>query len=339
MAEHLTIRGGIDSSAVYKEEVIYATNPGSWTTGAKHFGLTQSVTPTLSRNLARLRGLSGALPTTNAMSTSRDAQKIVAGKSDLSVSIEYQPQDFSFLKYVLGSVSGTTTLSYPQATALTEVDKRKYIKIPSFSIAQRYDFGGVGTDDKDTALIFTGLKVDSWEITAAIGEPVKCNVNAIGSNVIVDDNTVSTNYPYVALSAEDVYHFVDSEIEIGATPMPNLIEGFTLSINNSAQGLGDIRSYVNEAVVVMGRDWQLKIDATSENVTWIRQLLGANTGVATQGVIETITLRLDKGSGKTCVFTLKNLKQADALPGTTYGDIMKESITLEAEYGYCVETI
>ena len=336
MADHYTIRGGIDSTAVYKEEVVYATNPGTWTANAAHFGLTQSVTPTLSRNLARLRGLSGLLPADNETATSRDAFQIVAGKSELTVNVVYQPQEFSFLKYVVGSVSGATTFEYPQATAVSEADKRKYVKIPSFTVAERFDFEGTG-DAANTVLLFTGLKVNSWEMRGAIGEPVECTANLMGSNVAIDQTGIATNYPYTALSAEDVFHFIDSDIKVGATSYPNLIDGFSLTVSNTTQGLGDMRSYVNEAVIAMGRDWTITVDANFENITQLKNMLGGESGLEKPTKIDSMSIVLDKGDNKNLTVILYNLRTSEPIAPTTYGEVMKESITLEAEFGKFIE--
>ena len=338
MVEHYTIRGGIDSTAMYKEETEYAVVPTNFTSDVEHFGITQSITPTLSRSLVKIRGLTGELPDAFNKATSRDAQQILSGKSDLTISGEYQPQDFSFLKFVIGTMSdeGTEGIYYPQKVATTYADKKKYIKLPSMSVMQRFNFNGSGPDD--AVLVFTGLKVDSWEITGAIGEPVSCNISLTGSNVKVDKTDIDTNYPLQPLKADDVYHFIDSDVKVGATSIPNLLDGFTLSVNNNLQGLGDLRSYVNEAVVAMGRDWQITINQNLESMINIEQLIGGDgTKVGKQGVIDSITILLDKGDGKNLKCVLVNLKQSEGLPGTTYGDITKDNITLEAEYGYFIE--
>ena len=338
MAEHYTIRGGIDSTAMYKEETEYAVIPTNFTSDVEHFGLTQSLTPTLSRNLVKLRGLMGELPDSFDKATGRDAQRILAGKSDLTMSGEYQPQDFKFLKYVIGSTSTETDgIYYPQKSAATYADKKKYIKLPSITALQRFNFNG-DTGQDDVVLLFTGLKVDSWEMNGAIGEPVSCNISLTGSNVKLDKGDIDSVYPLQPLKTDDVFHFVDSDVKKNGVSIPNLIDGFTLTVSNSLQGLGDIRSYVNEAVVAMGRDWTINVNQNLENSTNIAQLIGGDgSSIGKQGKIDEMTIVLDKGDGKNLKCVLKNLKQAEGLPGTTYGDVTKESITLEAEYGYFIE--
>jgi hypothetical protein len=156
--------------------------------------------------------LQGTLPALNTTKTARDAFNIVAGKSELTVDVEYQPQEFSFLKYVLGSTStAATTVYYPQQSATLEADKKKYLTVPSIAIMERFDFEGAG-DSANTALKFLGLKVNTWSMAASIGEPVKCTANLMGSDILFDQTTVSTNYPFTALSSNDIFHFVESEV-------------------------------------------------------------------------------------------------------------------------------
>lgn len=339
MTTHYTIRGGIDSTAVFKEEATYAADPGTWTANTLHFGITQRVTPSLSRSLVKTRGLPGSLPALHTTKTARDAQSILAGKSDLTIDVDYQPQNFKFLKYVLGSSSTvTTTTTYPQAEASTEADKRKYLTVPSFTVMQRFDFDGSG-DAADTVLKFLGMKVNSWTLTASLGDPISCSTNLMGSDVLHDQTNVDTSYPYTALEAGDVYHFVESEIDIGGTPLVNLIEGITIEVGNNAQGLGDIRKYTNQAVVVMGRDFSLKIDMNFENITYLKSLISAaGTGVEAPAKIDTMTFKLTKGS-QVATFTFKDLKMSDGLPGMSYGEISKENLQLQAELMYVTEVI
>lgn len=339
MADHQTIRGGVDSSAVYKIEATYGSDPGTWTANAAHFGLSQSVTPSISRNLVKLRGLSGVLPTAYTTSTSRDAKKIVGGKAELSVNVEYQPQEFSFLKFVMGSTSthAGDGIYYPQKAAATYADELLYTKVPSFSMVERFNFNSTG-DAADTALTFTGLKVNTWELSASIGEPCKVTSALVGSDILYSQASVDTNYPFVALSSEDVYHFINSEVKFGATAYPNLLNGFTLTINNNATGLGDLRKYTNQAVVTMARDFTLKVNGTFENITFLKNFLGASAvGLAAPTLISAVTLILDKGEDKNLYVYLVNLKQADGVPGVTYGEVAKEELTLEAEYCYFIE--
>lgn len=340
MTQHYTIRGGIDSTAVYKGEDIEGEGPDNWTSGATHFGLTQSITPTASRNLQRLRGLKGQLAESNDEATARDTQKTVAGKTDLSVSVEYQPQDFEFLEYVMGSVSETNgTRYYPQESANDYSDKRKYDKLPSFSIAEKFQFDG-DNDSENSVLEFLGLKVNTFEVSAAIGEPISISLDSMGTDFRIHQNeTIETDFPDVPLKSEDVYHFVDSEVEIGANPIENILEGFTLSIDNMTEGLGDIRLYGNARVISLGRNIGVTIETNFENMTWVKNMMGASDGekLKKPSLIDTINIKLDRGTGENLTCVLKDLRMDDPLPSTSYGEVTKQSLNLIAKYAYFIE--
>lgn len=334
------VRGGVDTFAVYKEEVAFNTDPGTWTSGAAHFGMVQSAKFNLSRNLIKLRGLSGALPATNDTATARDAQQIKSGKFDVSFDVEFQPQNFTFLKYVFGSVStATSTYSYPQATASTEADKKLYNTVPSISVATRFDFNGSG-DNIDKVWIGTGLKNNSFNINAAKDEPVSCSLNFLGADFNGDETSIETNYPYVALSSDEVYTFAHSDVEYADTSIPNIIEAFDLTIEQTAEGLTGLGAYTNKAVVVKDRNFTVKLDLTAEGKQFMDDFMGSATAIGTPVLISSLALVLDKGSNKNLTLTLKNLKIADnSMPNMSRGEVVKESITLEAEYGYAVENV
>jgi hypothetical protein len=338
MAEHYTIRGGIDQSAQYKVEETYGTIPTTFATGSDTFGLVQSINKSVSRNLVKVRGLSGVLPALNTEKTSRDAQFILGGKTDLTVDVEFHPQTFSFLEYVWGSKSGTGPWNYPQATASTDTDKRKYLVLPSISIAEKFDFGGSG-DAATHVLVYTGCKVNTFTMTAAIGEPIRCSLNFVGSDVNVVTADIATKYPTKALATTDPYHFIGSDVLIGATPYTNILDGFEFTLENNCEGIGDVRQYTNAYVTNKDRNFSLKIDGKLENITNIKQMLGVASTGAIGAPIATLAIKLKFSNGvKLLEINLTNLKIADAMPGISYGEVVSESVNLEAEYAYAVET-
>lgn len=338
--KHYIIRGGIDSSSLFKKEDEYGEEPINWTEDANHFGLSQSVTPSASRDLTRRRGLAGVLPSDNLTPTSRDTHKLLAGKTELSMDVEYEVQHFDFLEHVWGSKSTDGAITYyPQHEAIATEDKKKYLTAPSLSIAQRYDFGGVEGDTVDAALIFTGLKVNTWEISASIGEPCTVSTNLMGSDILYKQDGVGgvdihDEYPGVALSARDIYHFVDSDIVVGEESIDNAIDGFTFNVENNAEGIGDIREYVNVAVVLMGRNFNLTIDMNLENLTYIKKLIGSSDGISKPILIDTITLKLKKDDFEEVRIIMKDLGVNEGLPGQSYGEVSKNNLNLIPKYAY-----
>lgn len=332
---HFPIRSGVDSFAIYKEEATYNTNPGTWNTNAKHFGIVKSISPSISRNLVKIRGFTGALPTTNQVSTARDALKILGGRFETSMSVEFEPQEFSFLKYFFGSVSTvTSTHNYPQATAASDADKKKYLKVPSLSIATRYDFGG-SSDKADMAWIFTGMIVDTLNIKAALGNPVSCNISMVGAAVL-EEATVA-NVPYTALSADEPYHFVDCSVtSYGGSALPYIFDGFEFDGSNAAEILGSIGQYKGVHGRVGERNFNCKFDLTFEGKKFFTDVVGGATVLAPI-LISEVKLLLKKSDTKNLTINLKNLKIPSLDPSKTYGEIMKGNITLEAEIAWAVE--
>ena len=332
---HFPVRGGVDSFAIYKEEGTYNTDPGTWGTNGKHFGIVQSIQPSISRNLNKLRGITGILPATNDVATSRDALKILAGRFECGFNVDFQPQEFSFLKLAFGSVSTSGDVkNYPQATAASDADKKKYLRLPSISLATRYDFGGA-SDKADMAWIFTGMVNNTTNIKAALGEPVACNMAFVGANV--KEETTVTDIPYTALSSDDVYHFVDCSVtSYGGAALPYLFDGFEFDIENTSTILGDLGKYEGAHANFGERNVSCKFDLTFEGKKFFTDVVGGAI-VSTPITLSKVELLLKKSTSKNLTIHLKNLKIPELNPTITYGEIMKGNITLEAEIAWAVE--
>jgi len=330
------IRGGIDSFSLYKEETTFGTDPGTWTSGAYHFGIETSIKSTPKRNLTKVRGASGTLPTSNNAATSRDAQQIFAGKYEVGLAIEFQPQTFNFMEYVFGSKSGSDPYYYPQESASTEADKKKYVQAKSFSLMERKDFGGSG-DASDKVWIHSGCIINTMTLRAAMGEAVSVSLDAMAATTTADTTSVSTNYPYTALSSADVYNFSHASVSYGGSPITNIIEAFDLTIGNNAELLYGLGSYTAKTGVWKARDVTLTIDMTDEGTQFMDDLMGAADSISAPVKISSVVLTLTKSASIDMTITLVNLKISDRDAGLDYGEVVKEKLTLEAEYVYCVE--
>ena len=84
----------------YKQQLQYGreTNYGSAGAINREIGLVQSITPTETNNLIKIRTLGG----------NRDFRTIVPGKYEASGSFEYYLQEARFLKYAIGEDSAST---------------------------------------------------------------------------------------------------------------------------------------------------------------------------------------------------------------------------------------
>lgn len=332
------VRGGVDSFALYKEEVTHGTDPGTWTANALHFGIESSIKPNAKRNLKKLRGMSGTLPTSNDEVTSRDAIHFIPGKFEVSASIEFSPQDFRFMALVMGSESGTDPYYYPQLSASTEAEKKKYLASKSFSLMTRYDFDGTG-DTQDKVWIYTGNTVNSCSIKAALGEEVTVSLDVIGGGMKGDVTTVETNYPYTALSSAIPYDFTHASVDYAGSALANIIEGFDMTLANGAKLLYGLGSETSKAAVWEARDVTVTLDLTAESTEFMDDFMGGATTLAAPTIITSVTLNLVKSGTTDTTITLKNLRIPDADNGLVYGEVVKEKVTLEAEYCYVVENV
>jgi len=331
-----TTRGGIDSFTLYKEEAEFAVDPGTWTANAYHFGIETSIKPTTRRNLVKVRGNTGVLPSSNTEKTSRDAQQMFAGKYEVGLSIEFEPQTFDFMEYVFGSKSGSDPYYYPQESAVTEADKKKYIKAKSFSLMERKDYGGTGVA-ANKAWIYSGCIINSMTMKAAMGEAITISLDAIGALTTGDSTDVETKYPYTALSSADVYNFSHADVLYDGSSIPNIIEGFDLSISNNGEILYGIGSFIGKTGVWKARDVSVSLDLTDEGTQFMDDLMGSATAIGEPVKIPTVVLKLDKGAGVDMTITLTNLKISERDAGLDFGEVTKEKLSFEAEHAYCVE--
>lgn len=332
---HFPVRSGIDTFAIYKEEATYGVNPGTWGTNAKHFGIVQSISPSIGRNIQKIRGITGVLPTDNQTPTSRDALQMVAGKLDVSFDVSFQPQDFSWLKYFFGTVSEAgNKKTYPQATAVTEADKKKYLNVPSISLATRYDFGG-SDDHVNSAWVFSGMVNNSLTIKAALGEPVSADLSFTGAdlNKVTDVTTV----PYTALSSADVYHFVEcTAITYGGVALDYIIDGVTFKGTNAIDILGTLGQYTGAHPKVGERNFSVDFDLTIEGIKFFTDVLGGTT-VNNPTLISEVSILFKKSNTKNLKINLKDLKLGNLDPSLSYGEIMKGNITLDAKVAWAIE--
>lgn len=329
------VRGGVDSFGVFKEEETYNTNPGSWDTDAHHFGITQTITPTINRNLIKIRGQIGLLPASNNEGTARDAKKILGGSFESSFNVDFQPQDFSFLKYFFGSVSEDVDVKYyPQESATTDEEKKKYLKVPSITLATRIDLDGeTGTDHENFAMIYTGSICNTASINAALGEPVSCTMAFVCASAEQID---AEDIPYTAISSDDVYHFTEASVEYGGSELDYVMDGFEFNGENSAAIIGTIGQYDGVHGYVGERNVSVNIDLTYGGKKLFTDILGG-TEVGKPIKIDEIVLTLKKTDTKNLKIHLKNLKLPSLDPSVNYGEIMKGTVTLEAEYAYAIE--
>ena len=334
MATNYQVRAGVDSYLLFGEETTFGTEAG---TIQSSFGLVQNFSPTPKRNLVKVRGMMGALPAANTTASQINVQQLLRGKFEGSMSVTFNPFNFAFMKYVLGTVSGAGTgaslYNYPRATASTDAEKLSYSRLPSITLGTNYYFGGT-SNNVDKSWRFPGAKVSECSISGTIGEPISVSLTMPFANMIGNTTLLAP----VAHPALDVFHFTGASIEIPtATPVPEIFEAFTLNISTEMiqlYGLGaDVMQQMKEGV----RDHSLEVTLTAEGTTYINSFLGSATVIGAPVEVGTVKLTLVGGSNRTVIAYLLNCKIDMEDMANDYGQVIKEKITLIPKTVYFTE--
>lgn len=331
--EHHIIRTGIDSYLIYGEETTFGTKAASIN---KIPGIVTSFTPSSTRNLQAIRGAIAVLPEDNETITARDAISQKRGLFEVSCSVEFRPQNWRFMKYVLGSESGSGTgispYMYPQEDATTDAEKKAYLRLPSITLSSNMLFDG-SDDSADVAVNLLGTKIDSCTIRAATGEPVNVSWNTM--SVDLSTGSVETG---VALDTEDVYHFAGSKVVIDGDELENIIDNFTLTINNGVSrkhGLGDDRA---KALPTGERQFQLAIQMSAENITMLKAMRGGAThGKPT--LFDDGELVFVGDNGREFKIHLKNVRVNSTEFSGSYPNLTDESANLTVDLIWAEEVV
>ena len=257
--------GGQDTYLLYGEE---ATPAGTAASIASTFGLVKSFSPTVNHNTIKQRGFAGSL------SGGRESAFQVRGKQDVSFSVELEPQNFNWLKYVLGSVSGLGTVSSP------------YVYTAGNSLTSLRVVNNLNNATTDRAEQYKGCYVNSLNIKASVGESLSCSLDFVA----LDWDTSATLQSNVALSGTAAYTFVGGSIEIpDASEIPNVIDSIDLTITGNAEVKYGVGSVVGKFGIVKSLDHQVKFTVAYVDDT-ILNLLKAGNEVAT------MTLKFTNGN-------------------------------------------
>ena len=241
-------------------------------------GLVQSINPTETNNLIKVKTLGGT----------RDYASIVPGKFEVTGSFEYYLQGGAFLRQCIGedTSSTATTDSGPSkhtgasyvhvmgSAASPEVDN-----FPSFTL----EF----TDQEDTQAnsmkrIYDGCRVNSATISGTVDEPVKVSVDWQAQGVHVSTANASS----VSESTDDPYVFYQGAVysTSGAISYQTSIEkdsklcevnSFDFSVNNNLEAVWYIQgtcstNQTNRGLAYLipkGRDYEANLGLHFANKT------------------------------------------------------------------------
>jgi len=252
---------------VYGEETGgYGVAPG---TVNSHLGLIQEVTPKITNNYREYRGVgSGRNP----------VRVEVAGLLDVGIPLTFQIWNGTFLKYVLGSVSGAGTAEDPYVYA--EADT-----VPSLTIEDAYNM------DTDEVIRFLGSILGKTTITGRLGEPVSINAEIMSYDV-----TKSHTYQSITVPTTALYVFTHGTYEVPTSTEISEVQEFSLAVDNKARRVGGIGSRRGQ-VKVSTRSYSGSAKIWIHNGTQIEQAMGDSSATSDDTPDPAGTLRLNFTNG------------------------------------------
>jgi len=272
-------------------------------------GLVQSINPTETNNLIKVKTLGGT----------RDYASIVPGKFEVTGSFEYYLQDGVFLRQAFGEDTCTTATvdSGPKfhtgaATYLHcmgSADSPAADDFPSFSLELTdYEDSGAAADTANLKRVYDGCRVNTLKIAGTIDAPITVSVDYIGQGV-----NVSTAGPTaVSESTEDPFVFYQGQVYCtsGAiTAETSVVTGskvcevnsFDYSINNNLEAVWYISGTCAKGqsirglkkLLIKGRDHEATLGLHFKNKAMYQRFLGSNTATSSSTTLNKYQVALD----------------------------------------------
>jgi len=296
----------------YKQSLFWGDEDGAYGSADavdSSIGLVQSVNPTETNNLIKVRTLGG----------DRDYSNIVPGKFEVSGGFEYFLQDGAFLRQAIGEdTSSTATIdSGPQfhtgaATYLHvmgSANSPEPDNFPSFTLelTDAEDTGAYSTTG-NLKRKYNGCRVNNLSISGAVDTPLSVNCDWIAQGVIVSTAAASS----VTQNTDDPYVFYQGWIyattgTIGAyTDMDSTsaiaeVNSFDFSVNNNLEAgwyvsgttatTQDLRGLKH--LIPKGRDYDGSLDLHFKDKTMYQRFLGAAAATRSSATLTSYKVVLD----------------------------------------------
>ena len=294
----------------YKQSLYWGNETSYGSTGSidRPIGLVQSVNPTESNNLMKIRTMGGT----------RDYSAIVPGKFEVSGNFNFYLQDGDFLRQAFGEDTGTTTtidsgpkvhtgasyLHIMGSAASPQVDS-----FPSFSMefADSEDTGTAATSS-NLHRTYDGCRVNTLAISGSVDEPVSVNVDWIAQNVKVSTAAATS----VTDSIKDPFVFYQGQVysTSGAVTAYTVVEdaskiceinSFDFNVNNNLEAIWyvsgtcsthqSIRALKN--LIVKGRDYGASLNMHFKDKVQYQRFLGATGATTDQATLSKYQIALD----------------------------------------------
>ena len=297
---------GVDSYLIYGVETTYGT---AATTIASVFGFVKSFKASETWGLNKTYGSSGA-------AADRAPAQITSGTYENSLSVELEPLYWSWLEYVMGTVSGAGTAASPYVYVIAK---------NASSITLSHCIDNVTTDRES---LYLGCMIKDVTIRASVGETVSVTLNIIGADVD-KDSTLTTR---VALTDVAPFTFVDGSFELpDGTAISNIIDSFEITISTGAKiryGLGSAFGQIGYLSKV---DYSVKVKFAYFDDTVYDLFLGGAAGAVAPTENANMALKFEKTANRTIDFVFTKATIGDFNVDGTLHEVIDEDISIESK--------
>lgn len=270
---------------------------GKATTINKDMGIVQSISPTETNNIIKVRKMGGT----------RDYSNLVPGKFEVSGSFEYMLQDCDFIKFAVGEDSATTVMNGGPVAVLSGGAGSSYHHVmgsvtgptgtafPSFNLEFNDDETGQAQTFKRK---YTGCIVNTLTISSDVDSPVNVAVDFQAQGVHVATSGATS----VTEQTVDPFVFYQGQLylttgAIGGTTLSigtvAELNAFSLTLNNNLEPVWYISGTTNiyqdlrglKALLPKGRDYSGNVSLGFKNWTQFKRFLGSDTATTSQGTL------------------------------------------------------
>lgn len=304
---------GVDSYVLIGKQTAFGSEQS---TCATHLGLIRSFRPRTSNTNQYLRGFKGT--TTGG----RNVAKIIPSIVEHTVDIEMDVINGSFFEYVMGSASGSGTVTYAEAD-----------QPPYFTMHRCIVNPGSASTNRDE--IWLDCVIDSVSLKCATNGAVTASLSIRASQRKYDTTVVST----AALPSVDLFNFVNSTISVNGSSVSNIIDSCETSISNNHKMAGGLGSRFYRSIRAAERDYKSKFTVKYlDNVLILAALGSATPTGTTQPTSNTnITVVFGNNSSKTITLTLTTYVFDDIANTEDINALVGEDLTGTAVSGSVVE--
>jgi len=214
-----------------KNQVCWAYESGTYATAgspAQSFGLVQTHTLSEEENIQQMRYMG---------TEARTVDKFLPLAEDIRGTVTYYPQDWRMLAFALGSnvdawAGSPTEPKTHTMTAVTSTTYGSYLTAAgsnvfnSFSIEDAKQFNPTGLDFIRTV---TGAVIDTFKISASMGEIVTCTVDYIAKDTTFTSGTVAAHTP----ATTTPYLWADVILSIPSGTAQEELKTMEFTVNNN----------------------------------------------------------------------------------------------------------